>query len=549
MRNPYLNRSMIRSLDEFYGRRREVRRILSRIGASTPQSVSVVGERRMGKSSLLWHLAQPEVYGSFLDDADHYLFVSFDFQGQQHLDQSRCCQLLAQQIADNSAGRIERADGDDGLQNLLRVASAARAADLRIVCLFDEFETVTRNQEIGPEFYGTLRSLANTHDVAFVTASRRPLQSLCGSREISESPFFNIFSEIRIGPMSDDEVHELVTVPSAQAGAPLDPYVSSIRDLGGRLPFFLQIAASAAVEHLDGTVLDEAGLRAGFMEEATPHLHYLWENFDEQEQAALMAAANDENPVGDAVELLETHGYIVRDSNDRRRPFCAALPAFLHSMTPSSPVTTSDETAIEPSETTHRRTSRRLFLGVAAGLVALAAAWQWGVFRTPVKLEVAALSPARIEALGLSVEIQCLPLEDTTPVVYTIGPNGLGKRVDGVIADGDRLRLTLGAQQSVRAYVFSISAEGQVKRLPDATARPVTVEPGRIAQLPSGDEWFEIQAGAQFIVVLSEERESGLEDLQLRYQQANAEQRLALGQSLAAELRSRGAVSIAVTGL
>ena len=60
-RNPYLNRVMIREVSDFYGRRREVAKIFARIGAARPQSVAIVGERRIGKSSLLNYLCHPEI--------------------------------------------------------------------------------------------------------------------------------------------------------------------------------------------------------------------------------------------------------------------------------------------------------------------------------------------------------------------------------------------------------------------------------------------------------------------------------------------------------
>ena len=59
--NPYLNRVMIQDPKQFYGRRREMSRIFARIGVDRPQSISVVGERRIGKSSLLYQVSVPEV--------------------------------------------------------------------------------------------------------------------------------------------------------------------------------------------------------------------------------------------------------------------------------------------------------------------------------------------------------------------------------------------------------------------------------------------------------------------------------------------------------
>ena len=82
-RNPYLNRSMISSVDEFHGRRREVNYVMLRIGATTLQSVSVLGERRVGKSSLLWHISQPEIHAQHLE-TDRCLFLLVDFQGRQN---------------------------------------------------------------------------------------------------------------------------------------------------------------------------------------------------------------------------------------------------------------------------------------------------------------------------------------------------------------------------------------------------------------------------------------------------------------------------------
>lgn len=197
-RNPFLNRSMIRSVGEFYGRRRELQRIMSRIGARTPQSISLVGERRMGESSLLWHLSQPEIYNTCFDEPERYVFVFLDFQGQQHLDQQGFCRVFGKHLSDAAGQRLELPELSD-LSDLEGMARALDHADLQLVCFFDEFETVTRNAAFGAEFFGPLRSLAKVYNLAYITASRTHLQSLCHSQEISESPFFNIFAETHVG--------------------------------------------------------------------------------------------------------------------------------------------------------------------------------------------------------------------------------------------------------------------------------------------------------------------------------------------------------------
>ena len=220
---------------------------MARIDSPTPQSVSIVGQRRIGKSSLLWHLAQAEIHTRYLQTPERYLFALLDFQGMQHLDQEGFCRQFGHTL--NAAVDFEVPELRDFSAVEATVQELDRAG-MRLVCLFDEFETVTRNAGFGTGFFGFLRALANGYPVAFITASRRPLQNLCHTQEISESPFFNIFAQIRLGPLSPAEVQSLIAAPSAAAGLPLQPHCDAIVALSGRLPFFVQMACSATFECL-----------------------------------------------------------------------------------------------------------------------------------------------------------------------------------------------------------------------------------------------------------------------------------------------------------
>ncbi len=336
-RNPYLNRSMIRSVDQFFGRQREVERIMSRLGADPPQSISIVGARRAGKSSLIWHIAQEEIYARYLDVPGRYVFLAFDFQGQQHLDQSGFCRVLGEHLKAACGDRISIPDLDSfgAMETAVRNLSAQ---DLRLVCLFDEFETVTRNPGFGEEFFGFLRALANSHPVAFVTTSRRALQSLCHTSEISESPFFNIFAQIGIGKLDEASSRELIARPSSEAGTPLSDYEEALVDLSGHLPLFLQMVCAAAFECLnerrDGG-LDESFLEQRFMEEASSHFHYIWEHFrdDERETVVKLAGGTLFSDMRSISRSLQEDGF-VREIEGRPRLFSTAFAEFVRERTP-----------------------------------------------------------------------------------------------------------------------------------------------------------------------------------------------------------------------
>ncbi|HUV36620.1 MAG TPA: hypothetical protein VMX58_06755 [Patescibacteria group bacterium] len=179
------------------------------------------------------------------------------------------------------------------------------------------FELITRNERFEEDFFSFLRSLANSYRVAYVTSSREELQLMCHNRDISDSPFFNIFSNLPLRPFSRGEALELVTVPSKREGVPLEEHAGRIIDLAGLFPFFLQIACSSAFEFLldnPDAEPDWEQISRTFEEEAVPHYSFVWERFDEAERGNLVRIAS-----GKAIdrkyryvnENLERRGYLI----------------------------------------------------------------------------------------------------------------------------------------------------------------------------------------------------------------------------------------------
>src|SRR5215469_9119617 len=85
MNNPYLNRVAIKDPAHFFGRSREVAKIFSRLAASRPQSISIVGDRRIGKSSLLNYICNKTIRARFIDAPSVYAFVFIDLQQKRRL--------------------------------------------------------------------------------------------------------------------------------------------------------------------------------------------------------------------------------------------------------------------------------------------------------------------------------------------------------------------------------------------------------------------------------------------------------------------------------
>ncbi|MCZ6484963.1 MAG: protein kinase [Acidobacteria bacterium] len=313
---------MIQDPDQFFGRRREVSRILSRMGTERPQSVSVVGDRRIGKSSLLHYLTWPQVQLQHLRDPSALVVVSLDFQQLRVVSLEAFFSLLFRQI---QAVKEDLGDpgrpGYDAFQTLLETLGKEGK---KLIFLFDEFDAITSNSAFDGEFFSYLRSVANNYAVAYVTSSKTELQRLCHSSEIADSPFFNIFTNLYLKPFERDEAVELITLPSEKHGIPLDAFVEEIMDLAGLCPFYLQIACSVYFDWMEENPfkpLNNQVIETRFLEEAGSHFEYFWEHAGSQSREVLTGVTEGVQPGPEEVHIcrrLVREGYLVEKGKELR---------------------------------------------------------------------------------------------------------------------------------------------------------------------------------------------------------------------------------------
>jgi hypothetical protein len=297
--NPFTFGNPIKDPARFIGRQAEIRQISGRLLSSAHESTSIVGERRMGKTSLLYHLAHPEVAAGLGLTSERYCMVYIDFQGLTDITPARFWQRVLSKAArascdpDLAVRFKEAADrGEMDLFDLEDLFSDVAERSLNLVMLLDEFEYVTQNPNFGSDFFGGLRALAIHHNVSLIPATRRELVDLCHSDEIKGSPFFNIFANVVLRPFPRGDALKLVEGSLSETGTDL---LSTERDfvqkLGGGHPFFLQMAGYYLVEGkaqgLSGEAL--AGfLETQFSEQADPHFSYCWSHSSESEKITLL---------------------------------------------------------------------------------------------------------------------------------------------------------------------------------------------------------------------------------------------------------------------
>jgi transcriptional regulator with XRE-family HTH domain len=245
--SPFGWRTGITQSEAFFNR--EAERQALRKYLRDRQCCQLVGPRRMGKTSLLRQLER---------EAAHWeretIVAYVDLQHPRCFTLAGWLEHTARLFGMAAAG-IDLVGLSEGLDDLI-------AAGCHPVLCLDEFEELThRRQEFTHDFFAALRSCGQ-RPMTIITGSQKRLIELTDARDPS-SPFYNIFPLLDLGPFSEADAEDYVTLERPGVRPFSRAERRRILDFAGGHPLALQVACShvqAAAENGDG--LDAALGRA-----------------------------------------------------------------------------------------------------------------------------------------------------------------------------------------------------------------------------------------------------------------------------------------------
>lgn len=301
--NPFIYGSSISDPAHFIGRRREIEQIQSRLLNAEFESSSIVGERRIGKTSLLKYLSHSDVAQEAGFPPEEYIFVYIDLQ---LFDLTKTPTDFWQRVLRAVKRRVEDEELQESISDIFREESIdtfilddlftlVDDINLHIVLLLDEFERVTQNKAFDVDFFSGLRAIAIHHNLALITSSRRELVELTHSKEVQDSPFFNIFANVNLRLFSEDEAETLIEAYLTEneisfRGRDID----YILEIAGPHPYFLQMACFflyEAYRRKSDAQLRRRFLNAEFREKAAPMFSDYWRHSSTDQRVLLTVMA------------------------------------------------------------------------------------------------------------------------------------------------------------------------------------------------------------------------------------------------------------------
>lgn len=281
--NLFFHRGPVRDPAFFFGRKNELNLLFDLL--TKGQSVSISGQRRLGKTSLLYYASTPEISARHGLDTSRTCWIYLDGGMLDGLEEEAVYSAIARGIRDSGPE-------NSSYEQLLGEMRDLATKNQNLIVVLDEFEIFTQNIRFQPRLFNRMRGMAAHFPIQFVIASKEPLARLTfANPDVVSSSFFNIFAPFRLTLFTEPEAIEMLTSLSARSGAKFqEETLGLLLELVGPHPHFLQVAGYHAFNlQVNGAISKENRLvvEERIQEELEGHLEYYWRDLSAEEQYTL----------------------------------------------------------------------------------------------------------------------------------------------------------------------------------------------------------------------------------------------------------------------
>ncbi|MEZ5476487.1 MAG: AAA family ATPase [Thiolinea sp.] len=242
---------------QFVGREYEIRALHSAVNSG--ESTSIIGNRRIGKSSIL------ATFGQELRQ-DNYSVTALSGQNGEGANLQQFLQAIVQHsvIADISA--------DEAANQLVQWADIQQQqTQKKPVILVDECEAII--QHCQPRFWERVRGASDK--IVWIFASRIGIDQLYRNYHHGTSPFENQLKTLWIALLDEDAAEKII-----QKGGFSEQHQQLMRTWAGRHPYFLQLFGS--ILWLAKPAINQTQVLDEYKMSAKRHLDDLWWNLSEK---------------------------------------------------------------------------------------------------------------------------------------------------------------------------------------------------------------------------------------------------------------------------
>lgn len=344
----FISRGAISDPELFYNREDVVRLIFHNLASARPDNISIVGEHKVGKSSLLLYCSHPVNLQRFLTPPRQVLMVWCDLvlpmtphvvfkTMQRHLCQALLKSDWVREASKHKARQYHETLSTPDLScelgmavQLLKEQLLELGERVKIIFLIDEADAVLSH--IPVNVLDVLRMLSQSinYNVSYIVASREPLDAITQTQATS-SPFYNVFVPHRLSGFTQEDSRQLVDGLAERGGVAFSEKDREfIWHAAGFHPYLIQLMCHYLANRRSEQGYDEVLLEAGG--EAFPFFEDIWTSLSDLEQGLLVRLAKR--------QIMETLAHprqmrrlaeklLIRRQEDQWQLACVLLEVFL----------------------------------------------------------------------------------------------------------------------------------------------------------------------------------------------------------------------------
>ena len=184
----------------------------------------------------------------YLNDFDDYIFVYLRLSAFVGYDSERFCEMLLRELSSTASEEIHTSCNNihEALDKFIGMLSSKGK---KVIVMLDEFDSITDIPAFNSVLLGYFRGLINRYSLSFITSSRVPIRELTEAEDSPQgeaedsSPFFNVFFNISLGYLKNQEALELIEKPSSGQKMKFNNEDKNfINEIAFLHPFFIQVA-------------------------------------------------------------------------------------------------------------------------------------------------------------------------------------------------------------------------------------------------------------------------------------------------------------------
>jgi hypothetical protein len=251
--NPYIAGAPVLADDMFFGREKLTARILNVLHHN---SLMITGERRIGKTTFLYHLKKVLLAEELGDYRFFPVFVDLQGVPEQaffHALMGEVVETLSLSPATRSGLRytpeVDQYDGRDfshDLQRVLEELKTRSSKRVKLALLIDEVDVLNEYSErVNQRLRGIFMKTFSESLVAVMSGV-----GIKRSWKSEVSPWYNFFDEIEITGLTRDEAEALIKTPVGSVFRYEPEAVERILELSALKPYLVQKLCIHAVNHM-----------------------------------------------------------------------------------------------------------------------------------------------------------------------------------------------------------------------------------------------------------------------------------------------------------